>query len=409
MNRLLFLFSAILTTVSSSAQEEKPYVVLISFDGFRSDYVEKFNLTNFKKFVVGGAAAEGMIPSFPSKTFPNHYTIVTGLYPGHHGLVDNHFYDPASKSVYDLHDRNAVSDPKYYGGTPLWMLCKQQGVISASYFWVGSELREKYLRPDYYYPYDAKVSFSQRFDQVVSWLTLPQDKRPHFIAVYFSWPDTESHKYGPLAGETKTSLMKLDTLLGNFMDRVQAISAPVNVILVSDHGMSELSNKPETFIDLDKLIPSRHHSITAVNGGTQAHIYVSDISVRDSLYDALVRRSKDFSVLKREQFPAQWHYDNSRSGDLLVQAHPGHYIIFGTSEQNWARQQRPRFGAHGYDPAVIKDMQGIFYAKGPNIKAGSSVPAFENIHVYPLIATILGLKMPEIDGKQGVLKPLYQP
>jgi predicted AlkP superfamily pyrophosphatase or phosphodiesterase len=406
---LLTLLLSSSTCLLFGQEKNTPYVILVSFDGFRSDYASRLNLPNFIRFIQEGAAAEGLIPSFPSKTFPNHYTLVTGLYPGNHGLVDNSFFDPARKKPYSMRIREAVIDPAYYGGTPLWVLAKQQGLISASYFWVGSELKEEGLHPDYYFDYNQSVPFQQRVDQVISWLRLPENKRPHLITLYFSSPDTESHKYGPLAKETEKNLYKMDSLLGNLMHRVDSTKLPVNIILVSDHGMSELIEEEKTYIFLDELARTTPGILTVVNGGTQAHLYTQLLEQRDSIYAVLRSKAVDFSIYKREGFPARWHYNHERSGDLLIVAKPGKYIVTG-DHQKMVADLKPgtRFGVHGYDPDDVPDMNGIFYARGPNIKSGSKIPALRNIHVYPLIAEILKLKSPEVDGSFNVLKPIYR-
>jgi predicted AlkP superfamily pyrophosphatase or phosphodiesterase len=406
MRKWIFILCAFLFFSPLFGQSKKPYVILISFDGFRSDYVDQYQLPNFQQFIKEGAAAEGLIPSFPSKTFPNHYTLVTGLYPGHHGLVDNTFYDPAQKLDYGMRIREAVTNPYFYGGTPLWRLCYEQGVKSASYFWVGSELKEEGLHPDYFLDYDQSIPFNKRTEQVIKWLKLPEAERPHLITLYFSSPDWESHQFGPVAEETKNSLLKMDSLVGNFMNGLKELNLPLNIFLVSDHGMKELKHQVETYIFLDEIIPS-DFNIISVNGGTQAHIYTSGLQQRDSLYSLLSANIKNYTVLKREEFPERWHYDNERSGNILIVAKPGHYIVSGTRQKTLSsREIGATFGVHGYDPAKVRDMYGIFYAKGPNIKPGSKVPAFENIHVYPLLAAILGLKIPQIDGKAAVLESI---
>jgi predicted AlkP superfamily pyrophosphatase or phosphodiesterase len=410
MRKTVLLIFFCLVSLSAVCQKtEIPYVILISFDGFRSDYVMRFDLPNFKRFMRDGAAADGLIPSFPSKTFPNHYTIVTGLYPGNHGLVDNSFYDPAKKKQYGIRVKEAVVDPAYYGGTPLWTLARQNGLKTASYFWVGSELKDESLRPDYYFEYNQSIPFQQRVDQVISWLKLPAQERPHFITLYFSSPDHESHTYGPVAEETRQTVLKMDSLLGNIIQQVDETKLPVNLIIVSDHGMSELIKKEETFIFIDELAVSQPGKLVVVSGETHAHLYTTSSEQRDSLYRLLQSKAVNFSVYKREDFPASWHYDHERSGDLMIAAKPGKYLVRG-NRQKFLDNQKPgsTFGVHGYDQDEVPDMKGIFYARGPNIKAGSKIPAFRNIHIYPFIAAILGLKPSKVDGDFTVLKSIYR-
>ena len=398
----------LLPALLRAQQENVPYVILISFDGFRYDYSKLFGPPNFESFARNGAEAEGLIPSFPSKTFPNHYTIVTGLYPGHHGLVDNSFYDPDRNEYYSMKVRDRVQDPYYYSGTPLWKLAKDNNIRSASFFWVGSELPQKELRPDYYYPYDESIPDTLRVDEVIKWLNLPESERPHFITLYFSSPDHEGHTYGPDSPEARKAVMNADRLLLRLTEGVKKTALPVNMIIVSDHGMLAMKDEPATFVFLDEIMDINNRRIKYSVGGTQAHLYVGSDAQRDSLYNAVKNKAKKFSIRKQEEFPTSWHYNSVRSGDLLITANPGVYIV----EKNRAKFEATRkrgttFGAHGYDPKSIPQMQGIFMAQGPNIKSGMKIPAFENVHIYPLIARILNLPLPEVDGKFEVLEKIY--
>jgi predicted AlkP superfamily pyrophosphatase or phosphodiesterase len=386
-----------------------PYVIMISFDGFRYDYVKNFNPPNFKAFIKKGSQAEAMIPSFPSKTFPNHYTLVTGLTPGHHGLVDNSFYDRTRKTTYGMRDQEKVIDPYYYGGVPLWQLAREHGIKSASYFWVGSEMNVEERRPDYYFPFNDKVEPQHRVDQVVAWLNLPEKERPHFITLYFSFPDHEGHNHGPRSEEVRQAVLRADTLLGNLMKSLETVKLPVNVIVVSDHGMHELIAKPDTYISTNELINKKDTSIIVVNGSTQAHLYVADLAKRDSVYKSLKSKEKGFRIYKRDEFPERWDYKTDRTGDLLLEADNDHYIREGAwNNLLEASRLGNMFGVHGYDPENLADVRGIFYAQGPNIRQGMVIPAFQNIHVYPLIAKILGLPLPAIDGKEEILHDLYK-
>ncbi len=407
MARTLFTFLWIIVAWSGGYCQHTPYVILVSFDGFRHDYVALADAPNFKSLMKKGSYADALIPSFPSKTFPNHYTIVTGLYPGHHGLVDNSFYDPNRNELYEMKNRQRATDPYYFGGTPLWQLARRHGLKSASFFWVGSELSQQDLRPDYYFPYNESIPNSQRVQQVVQWLMLPESERPHFITLYFSSPDDEGHSFGPSSIETKKAILRCDSLLGMLMNNVQKIQLPVNVIVVSDHGMQELREQPETYIFLEEIMNRKDTSVKVANGGTQAHLYIKNRSRVDSIYSALKAKAKNYSLYKREEFPKHWHYDAPRAGDILITANPGFYLI-DKERKKWLAEIQPGspFGAHGYDPTVTKNMRGIFYAAGPNIKPGKKVKAFENIHIYPLIASILGLTTPAIDGDPKVLESI---
>jgi alkaline phosphatase D len=409
MKRLIIGWLLLISISVSAQKSQLPYVVLVSFDGFRHDYVQKYNPTEFLKFIAKGSKAESLIPSFPSKTFPNHYTIVTGLTPGHHGLVDNSFYDRTRDANYGMRELDKVVDGYYYGGVPLWQLAKQNGVKSASYFWVGSEMSEDARRPDYYYPFNDTINPMKKVNQVIDWLKLPEADRPRLITLYFSSPDHEGHDFGPYAEETKNAVLRADTLLANLMKGIESTKLPVNVIVVSDHGMYEISLDAEHSIFIDELINRKDKSVRYANGGTQLHLYFKNTTKSDSVYSVLKSNEKNYTVYKKSEFPTRWSYDNDRVGDLLVEAKPGYYIRGGTREQ-FLKNQRigEKRGVHGYDPEVTTDVRGIFYAQGPNIKSGVTVAPFQNIHIYPLLAKILNLPLPEIDGKAEVLENIFR-
>jgi predicted AlkP superfamily pyrophosphatase or phosphodiesterase len=404
---ILIFFSILLYHTDGLTQtKDTPYVILVSFDGFRYDYVEKYDLPNFKSFIKKGAASEGMIPSFPSKTFPNHYTLVTGLYPGHHGLVDNTFYDPKRNEMYTMRIRERATDSYYYGGTPIWQLARQHGLKSGSVFWVGSEITESH--PDYYFPYDESMPDTVRVNHVISWLKLPPAERPHFITLYFSSPDHEAHNYGPVSEETRKAVLQSDKILARLMEALQTIPLPVNVVLVSDHGMLEMKDEEKTFIYLDELFISSDSEIKVANGGTQAHLYLKNTDSVNAVYSKLKALEKNFTVYTQRQFPKHWNYVNERAGDLLIVANPGFYIRDKQQKDPKTSASLIKFGAHGYDPKEVKDMRGIFYAQGPNIKESVKIKAFENIHVYPFLARILKLATPAIDGDKRVLESIYR-
>lgn len=403
INILIFLL--FLSTLCCGQKKESPYVLLISFDGFRYDYVEKYDAPNFKKFISKGVASEGLIPSFPSKTFPNHYTLVTGLYPGNHGLVDNTFFNPENKKQYSMKDKKAVLDPIYYNGTPLWQLAQQQGVKAASLFWVGSEAPIKGKLPNYYLPYKESMPDQARIDTVLTWLALPEKARPHFISLYFSLVDTKGHDYGPESNETKGAVLKADSLVGSLMNSLAKLKLPIHVIIVSDHGMLALKQQAETYIVMEDLIDPADTSVMSVIGGTQTHLYTKNA---EALYAKLKPQENHFKIYKRTQFPERWHYDNPRAGDLLLVADPGYYIRAKKFNPPHGNSYSHMFGTHGFDPQEVLEMRGIFYAQGPMIKVGEKIQAFENIHVYPLIAKILNLKIESIDGKLSVLEPILR-
>ncbi|MEP2671415.1 MAG: ectonucleotide pyrophosphatase/phosphodiesterase [Cyclobacteriaceae bacterium] len=409
MKKYVILIFFLIFFLNWSFGQEKPYVLIVSFDGFRHDYVERFDLPNFKGFINEGSQAEALIPSFPSKTFPNHYAIITGLYPGHNGLVDNQFYDIKRKEFFTMREREKVTDKYYYGGVPLWTLAQQHGMKTASYFWVGSESPTEGDHPDYYYTYDESVPFETRVTKVAEWLKLPEMERPQFITLYFSSPDHESHGFGPLSEEARLAAVRMDSLLGMLMTQIEKIDLPVNTLLVSDHGMKELTFRDETFIFLDEIMDLKNKSIIWSNGGTQTHIYTKSKDQADSLFEVIKAKQKHFTVLRKSQYKEEWNFDHYRSGDLMLTADPGFYIYERNRKHLMKKQELgTKMGVHGYDPLMEPDMHGIFYAKGPNVQNGVVLPPFQNIHIYPFIAQILGLEVPSIDGEAEVLNPILK-
>jgi predicted AlkP superfamily pyrophosphatase or phosphodiesterase len=205
---------------NSAEAQTKPYVIMISTDGFRYDYAKKYNAENLLKLSNEGVQAKAMIPSYPSITFPNHWTLITGLYPSHHGLIDNYFYDYKRKESYAMSEKKNAEDGSWYGGIPLWGLAEKQGMVSASLMWVGSASDAGGKRPTYYYPYHEKFTPSEKVDKVINWLKLPIDKRPHFISLYFPEVDGSGHHFGPDAKETEDAVHLVDNAIGELVQKV---------------------------------------------------------------------------------------------------------------------------------------------------------------------------------------------
>lgn len=384
---------------NSISQLSKPYVLLISADGFRYDYAKKYHAENILRLSASGAQAESMIPSYPSVTFPNHYTLVTGLYPSHHGLVNNSFYDSAKGDSYAMSDKVKVADDSWYGGTPLWVLAEQQQMLSASMFWVGSEAAIKNTRPTYYYNYNEKIDISKRIEAVKSWLLLPEETRPHLICFYLSEPDHSGHKYGPESPQTTAAVKMVDSVVNELYRAVSSTGLPVNFIFVSDHGMTTVDTLAlplPAAIDPDKFI------IPTI--GTMVVLHAKNKSDIQPVYEQLKKDEKNYKVYLRGNMPAHLHYGATddrynRIGDIILL--PEWPKVFSA--------KKPGIGYHGFDPSVVKDMHASFYVWGPAFKSGSKIPSFENVNVYPLVARILGLSVTEkTDGRIEVLKPILK-
>jgi predicted AlkP superfamily pyrophosphatase or phosphodiesterase len=401
---------------NTAAQQAKHYVILVSLDGFRYDYAQEYDAKNLAALGARGASApSGMIPAYPSITFPNHYTIVTGLYPEHHGIVGNAFYDPTRKQAYSYHDPQAEADGKWYGGTPLWVLAEQQGMRAACFFWPGSEADIQGVRPSYYMKYDSKYPNDKRVEQVLAWLQLPPEQRPHFITLYFSDTDSAGHAHGPDSPEEAAAVREVDKEIGNLEAGLAKLNLPVDVIVLADHGMIKVEGD---WINLDQYFDA-----SLLDKSEEAYMYAKSEADAAKIYDSLNGKSAEFRVYRSGHVPESLRFDgNPREGDPVVVA-TGPYLLrvsappppnpAGNPAMAGGHGNTPPVGMHGYDPAHMPEMKAIFYAAGPDIRSGVKVPPFENVNVYPLIAHILGLdiahlKTGAIDGKltvlQGVLK-----
>jgi predicted AlkP superfamily pyrophosphatase or phosphodiesterase len=378
---------------NAEAQLSKPYVVLVSLDGFRYDYAQRYGAKHLLALAARGASAsKGMLPVFPSLTFPNHYTIVTGLYPDHHGIVANSFYDPARKEKYSVSDPKTTVDGSWYGGTPLWQLAEKQGMRSASFFWPGSEAEIQGKRPSYYLAFDDKFPDEKRVEQVLAWLRLAPAQRPHFITLYYSNVDHAGHSFGPDAPETGDAVRHVDDMIGKLTDGIAQMGLAVDLIVVSDHGMETSQGG---WIALDKWADLAQFETSG------SLLYAKSESDAEKVYKSLLDVSDKFKVYRREKVPKNLHFDsNPREGDPLV-VPTGPFAIVAHAPGN---STAPVRGVHGYDPATMPSMKAIFYAAGPDIRAGVDLPPFENIHLYPLIAEILGLRIGPVDGQLPVLQ-----
>jgi predicted AlkP superfamily pyrophosphatase or phosphodiesterase len=383
------------------AQQARPYVILISIDGFRHDYVAKHGAVHLGALAAGGVQARYLVPSFPSLTFPNHYTLVTGLRPSHHGLVDNRFYEPARGSGYSMSNRATVGEGSWYGGTPLWVLAERQGMLSASYFWVGSEAPIQGIRPTYFYNYNEAVGIKDRIATVRSWLQLPEDRRPHLITFYFSEVDHAGHDYGPDAPETGAVVRWVDTAIHRLTEEVAKTGLPVNFIVVADHGM--------TAVDRDRAIltPRVDSSVAVVvSGGELVQVYLKKRDSLEAVYNRLKEGAEGYTVYRKAEVPKHLRFGEeddyyNRIGDLVL-------------IPNWPRSftssgRRPKPGAHGFDPALVPDMRAIFFAWGPQIRKGRTIGPLSNVEVYPLVTRLLGLHNPlPIDGRGRAVKKILK-
>ena len=382
---------------NSAAAQAQHYVVLVSLDGFRWDYAKRDRATHLLALGKQGVwAPEGMLPSYPSLTFPNHYSIVTGLYPEHHGLVANSFYDETKQARYGIADPKAVTDRPWYSGTPLWSLAESQGMRTACFFWPGSEAKIAGFQPSYSLKFDDKIDDTARIEQVLAWLRLPQADRPHFITLYYSEPDHEGHEFGPDAPETRAAVRKVDALVGQLKAGLDATGLPIDLVVVSDHGMAKVQGG---WITLDQFADLTGFDTA---GGL---LYGKTEDDRARVYNQLKKASPQFVVYRRKDVPADLNYNqNPREGDPVVIA-TGPYAIrvHAPPAGSPAPDKPPIPGMHGFDPHKLPEMKASFFAAGPDIVAGKTVAPFENVNLYPWLAHMLGLTPPNTDGSLNVL------
>lgn len=402
---LCFLLLTGLFGVACQSKNDR-YTVIISLDGSRWDYADYYDMPFFDSLATVGVKAR-MEASFPSSTFPNHYTMATGLVPDHHGLVNNSFWNPDTQHGYAIGDKESRYDARYYGGEPIWITAQKQGVKCGVVYWVGSDIPvgpEGNAFPTYYRHWDEDPhwTFEERCDEIVRLLSLPKNERPRLVMGYFDEPDHQGHVHGPISPECKQMTERMDSLMHSLYLRLKAlpIGKKLNFILAGDHGMTEIS--PEHFIGWYDVMPEEW--IERIVGNLPTSIWVKEGYV-DSLYNRL-KQVEHLNVWKHGEVPAYLNYGTSnRLGDLIVSPDLGWQFNFAPSRNH---------GTHGFDPTET-DMMVAFRAVGPDFKEGYEAPftegeksAFHNTDLYPMLCKLLGVKPAPADGKleriQKILK-----
>jgi len=396
--------------LSASAQPKpikdlQPTVILISLDGFRYDYLNLYRPPNLNSLAASGVRARWMVPSFPTKTFPNHYTIATGLYPQDHGIVENNIYDAGFNAVFTLSDRREVENSRWWLGEPIWVTAEKQGQKSASMFYPGTEGEVAEIRPTFSKRYDEKFSNEARVETILSWLDLPRGQRPTFLALYFSDTDDAGHEFGPLSDQTGKAVRKVDRDIERLIQglKVRDIFERVNLIVVSDHGMAPVNWRHSVLLDeiFDLNLAERIFWTREL-----VSIFPKD-GKEDEIYERLERKlPPQARVYRKAEMPARFHYSQSpRIAPLLVLPAEG-WIL--TNRQAFAEMKAKgdannSRGGHGYDNR-LPSMRGIFIAHGSAFKKGRRVAPFENIQVYNIMTRILGLKPAPNDGNYRAAK-----
>lgn len=379
---------------------ERNIVLLISLDGFRSDYLQTDLAPTLRDLASNGVSTEFLRPVFPTKTFPNHYSIVTGLYSESHGIVGNNFYDASLNDTFRLGQPNSFQT-KWWFGEPIWITAKKHGLKSASYFWVGSEA----IHPTYWRKFNAKVPWSSRIDQVISWMKLEESRRPAIITLYFEEPDKVGHKYGPLSGKVNSTIRAVDDTIKSLRSKLakEGLTEHVNMVIVSDHGMAHTGcNKA---IYLNQFTNLSDVSLLGLGASSLIYPKISDQGTKD-VYEDLQCSNKDLHAFATNNnlTPRRMHYQNSkRIGDVFLMPETG----FGILIRNGTCRTYIN-GYHGIDNTA-REMQAIFIASGPDFKSGYKADHFQNIEIYNLLADLLQIPPAKNNGTLGSLRHMLKP
>ncbi|MGF1554983.1 ectonucleotide pyrophosphatase/phosphodiesterase [Paucihalobacter sp.] len=400
---------ASVTKSTAKIANTQPYLILISLDGFRWDYLERFKPPNLSSFANNGVKSAGLVPVFPTKTFPNHYTIVTGMYPDNHGLINNVFYDYQQDKIFSSRNRETSLDGRFYGGSPIWIEANKADLKTASFFFVGSDADIQGMHPTYYYKFDNSIKNEVRIAQALNWLRLDEKDRPQLITLYFGDADSAGHRFGTdNEEELNKAILEIDTNLGNLFEGVAAIGLPVNIIIVSDHGMINQST--------DKLIPvesiQNDDLFLAIDNGSMVNIHPKKEESVDSVFQYLKQRETNFKVYKTAETPGfEYTPTHKNWGAFQLIPDEGFYFANQPRIETLIKNNVTTTGVHGLD-SKHREMHGIFYAKGPAFKKDYEIAAFKSIHVFPLMCKLLGLEIPEfivgdINQIKEVLKDGY--
>ena len=368
-------------------------LILISIDGFRWDYFDKVETPNFDRLIANGSKADGLKTSYPSKTFPNHISIVTGNYPSNHGIISNYFYDADFDEYFYIGaGSTAAQDGKWIDAEPIWVTIEKQAKRAMIMFWPMSDAEIMGIRPSKYYVYNEDPTNLDRMDQILSWLLHTGNARPSFLASYFSVVDSKGHSYGPDGDETIEAIRVVDKAIGHLINGLEAqnILNEVNIMIVSDHGMTET---PDTkviniadYINLDDVV--------TVGGGPFMEIRPNEGKL-ESVYQAL-QNIDNTQVFKKEDIPDKFNYKNNNRIEPILILADEHWSIMTPG-------RTPIAGSHGYDPDY-QSMNGIFIAHGPAFKSGFSGPEIHNIHLYEMMCSIMNIIPANNDGSLEISK-----
>jgi predicted AlkP superfamily pyrophosphatase or phosphodiesterase len=387
----LFLLAGCATAPAPVAEKR---VILVSIDGFRADYLDRGLTPTLSALAADGARAEGgMRPSFPSVTFPNHYTLVTGLRPDEHGIVNNTMTDPAYPgAVFRLSDRAESTNPRWWNGAePAWVTAEKHGVRTATMYWPGSEVEIRGVRPHDWLPFDQSMPSMKRAEQVLTWMDRPPAERPKLVTLYFDIVDTQGHAFGPDSPEVNAAVGEVDAAMGALVAGLEArgLAASTDIVVVADHGMAPLS--PERQIQLDDII-----SPTLIDVPWMAGYLLGVVPAEGKTAEveaALLGRHGALQCWRKGEIPARFHYGtNPRIPPIFCSPDTGWNIVSASRPSRWASK-----GAHGYDNDA-PEMRALFLAHGPDFRQGARVATFDNVDVYPLLMGLIGVPPEKNDG-----------
>jgi predicted AlkP superfamily pyrophosphatase or phosphodiesterase len=388
---------------NTANKDLRPTVILISIDGFHPDYLERYSAPTLSLLASRGVRAKWMTPIYPTVTFPNHYSIATGLYADKHGITGNIIHDPEFKEIFSLRKTEEVQNGRWWLGEPVWVTAEKQGQRAASFFFPGTEAEIGGKRPSFWKKFDAKIPNSERVDTVLSWLDLPASKRPTIILTYFGDVDHEAHESSPDSEGVRRAVAEVDGALSRLIDGLKSrgLFERVNLIIVSDHGMARLD--PRQAVMLDDYFDTKQAEFVLWNG-EMVQIFAKP-GMEQAIYSTLKSKSPPHvTVYRKQDIPARFHYSKSRRiGDIVVMADEGWIAV---NRENYrppapaANGGTSYSGTHGYDNR-LESMRAIFVAHGPAFKQALVVEPFENVDVYNVMARILGLKPARNDGGQA--------
>ncbi|XP_071597009.1 ectonucleotide pyrophosphatase/phosphodiesterase family member 3 [Heliangelus exortis] len=391
-----------------------PPLILFSMDGFRAEYLQTWSslLPNIEKLKTCGTHSKYMRAVYPTKTFPNHYTLVTGLYPESHGIIDNNMYDVDLDKHFSLSSEEMYK-PSWWKGEPVWLTAIYQNLKAGAFFWPGSDVAINGTYPTLYQKYNGSVEFEQRISGILKWLDYTQSERPDFYSLYIEEPDHSGHNFGPVSAGVIKALQQADQALGMLMDGLKQrnLHNCVNLIVVADHGMertycSQLEYMTDYFKQIDfYMYQGPAARIRAMNVPKDYFNFDSEGIVKSL---TCKRSPQHFKPYLTPDLPKRFHYANNIRIDKV------HLLV----DRQWLAVRDRKYtscdgGNHGYNNE-FKSMEAIFLAHGPSFKDKTEVDAFENIEVYNLLCDLLHIIPAPNNGTHGSLnhllkKPFYNP